>query len=76
MQPSLGAILALLLCQTGEDVEKRAMDSLVAVAPGFRDERFPLHELIVQEAAVAACEVLKMAADSDEAGGSKQIVRV
>jgi serine/threonine-protein kinase ATR len=76
MQPSLGAILALLLCQTGDDIEKRAMDSLVAVAPGFRDERFPLHELIVQEAAVAACEVLKMAADSDEAGGNKQIVSI
>jgi len=73
MQPSLAPVLALLLCQTGGNVEQRAMDSLIAVAPGFRDDRFPLQVLIVQESASAACEVLKMAADRDER--DKQAVR-
>jgi serine/threonine-protein kinase ATR len=74
MQPSLAPILALLLCQTGPDVEQRTMDCLIAVAPGFRDDRFPLQELIVQEMASTACEVLKMAVDRDE--GGKQAVFV
>ena len=73
MQPSLAPILAILLCQTGDDVEQRAMDSLIAVAPGFQDDRYPLQELIVQESASAACDVLKMAADRD--GNDKQAVR-
>lgn len=76
MQPSLARILALLLCQPGEDeeVERRAMDSLIAVAPGFRDDRYPLQELLVQESASAACEVLRMAADHD--GSDKLAVSV
>jgi serine/threonine-protein kinase ATR len=65
-------ILALLLCQPGNDVERRAMDSLISVAPGFKENRFELHELVLMESAGAAFEVLKMAADHDD--GDKRVV--
>ncbi|KAF2678362.1 hypothetical protein K458DRAFT_348412 [Lentithecium fluviatile CBS 122367] len=66
LQPYLAHISALLLCQTGDDVEQRAMDSLIAVAPGFRRAEKSLRDVIIQELTGAACEVLKMAAEQDE----------
>lgn len=61
----LACILALLLCQTGKDVEKRAMEALITVAPGFRHIEQELHHLVSQEPAFAACEILELAADRD-----------
>lgn len=61
----LARIIALLLCQPGPDVEKRAMDTLIAVAPGFGQTGQNLHDLIQLDAAAMASEVFKLAADRD-----------
>lgn len=68
LQPrhNLANILALLLSQPGQDVERRAMDTLHAVAPGFRGDGNELYHLIQMEPVFVACEVLKLAADRDE----------
>ncbi|KAF2644722.1 hypothetical protein P280DRAFT_390394 [Massarina eburnea CBS 473.64] len=54
----LARILALLLCQKGDNVETRAQEALAAV-----DKQFKLYDLVHLEPALVACEVLKMAAD-------------
>ena len=59
-------IIALLICQAGPDVERRAMDSLIAVAPGIRQIGQEFHDLVQQDAAAMASEVFKLAADKDE----------
>lgn len=61
----LARIIALLLCQPGADVERRAMDTLVAVAPGLQQTRQKLHDLVQLDAAAMASEVFKLAADRD-----------
>ncbi|KAF1978386.1 hypothetical protein BU23DRAFT_586870 [Bimuria novae-zelandiae CBS 107.79] len=61
----LARIIALLLCQPGPDVERRAMDTLVAVAPGLGQTGQKLHYLVQLDAAAMASEVFKLAADRD-----------
>jgi serine/threonine-protein kinase ATR len=65
MQPRrhLANIIALLLCQPVNDVEKSAMEALVAVAPGFRENGYDLSDLIKLEPVLVACEILKMMTD-------------
>jgi serine/threonine-protein kinase ATR len=63
----LARILALLLCQKGDNVEKQAKDALTAVGMNFK-----LHDLVHQEPALVACEVLKMA--GEHAGDAKRLV--
>ncbi|KAF2473193.1 uncharacterized protein BDR25DRAFT_257421, partial [Lindgomyces ingoldianus] len=60
---NLAAILALLLCQPVEDVERSAIEALVAIAPGFQDKNHDLSTWIKVEPVLVACEVLKSAAD-------------
>lgn len=61
----LARIIALLLSQPGPDVERRALDTLVAVAPGLRQTGQKLHDLVQLDAAAMASEVFKLAADRD-----------
>ncbi|KAL5418072.1 hypothetical protein PMIN06_006043 [Paraphaeosphaeria minitans] len=61
----LARIIALLLCQPGPDAERRAMDTLVAVAPAVRQTGQKLHDLVQLDAAAMASEVFKLAADRD-----------
>ncbi|CAI6340552.1 unnamed protein product [Periconia digitata] len=63
MQPRvhLARILALLLCQKGGNVERQAMACLTAVESRFGEKE--LHDLVHQEPALVACEVLKLAAE-------------
>lgn len=61
----LARIIALLLCQPGQDAERRAIDTLVAVAPGLRQTGQKLHDLVQLDAAAMASEVFKLAADRD-----------
>ncbi|KAJ4304960.1 serine/threonine-protein kinase M1 [Kalmusia sp. IMI 367209] len=61
----LARIIALLICQSGSDIERRAMDTLVAVAPGLRQTGQMLHDLVQLDAAAMASEVFKLAADRD-----------
>lgn len=61
----LARIIALLLCQPGADVENRAMDTLIAVAPGLGHTGQKLHDLIQLDAAAMASEIFKLAADRD-----------
>ncbi|KAF2712355.1 hypothetical protein K504DRAFT_372017 [Pleomassaria siparia CBS 279.74] len=63
---NLAGILALLLCQPLADVEKSAMDALVAVAPAFQENGNDLSSWIKLEPVMVACEVLKSAADQHE----------
>jgi serine/threonine-protein kinase ATR len=63
---NLAGILALLLCQPVADVEKNAMDALVAVAPAFRENGNDLSDWVKLEPVMVACEVLKSAADQHE----------
>jgi serine/threonine-protein kinase ATR len=63
----LFGILALLICQPVADVEKNALDSLIAVDAGFRE--YPnLPDWIKKESMQVeiACEILKFAVDQDE----------
>jgi serine/threonine-protein kinase ATR len=63
---NLAGILALLLCQPVADVEKSAMDALVAVAPAFQENGNDLSSWVKLEPVMVACEVLKSAADQHE----------
>ncbi|KAF2178853.1 hypothetical protein K469DRAFT_598368 [Zopfia rhizophila CBS 207.26] len=63
---NLAGILALLLCQPVADVEKGAMDALVAVAPAFRENNNDLSSWVRLEPVLVACEVLKAAAEEHE----------
>ncbi|KAF2791318.1 hypothetical protein K505DRAFT_376871 [Melanomma pulvis-pyrius CBS 109.77] len=63
---NLAGILALLLCQPVADLEKSAMDALVAVAPAFRENGNDLSSWVKLEPVMVACEVLKSAADQHE----------
>lgn len=67
MQPrrNLAAILALLLRQPSPDVETTAMEFLAEAAPAFRES--DLSGLVEIEPIFTACEILKAAADEDEA---------
>lgn len=69
---NLAGILAMLLCQDGVDVERWAMDTLSAVAPGFRQPGQELHHLVKQEPVFIACEVLELAAE--QGGKDKKLV--
>ncbi|ORX98750.1 hypothetical protein BCR34DRAFT_142938 [Clohesyomyces aquaticus] len=60
---NLAGILALLLCQPVDDIEKSAMEALFAVAPDFKANNQDLSFWIRPEAVLVACEVLKSAAD-------------
>ncbi|KAF2280300.1 protein kinase rad3 [Westerdykella ornata] len=62
----LANILALLLCQPVSDVEKSAMDALVAVSPAFGESGFDLSDYVKYEPVMVACEILKSAADQHE----------
>jgi serine/threonine-protein kinase ATR len=63
---NLAGILALLLCQQVTDVEKSAMETLVAVAPAFQENDNDLSDWVKLEPVLVACEVLKAAADQHD----------
>ncbi|KAF2761422.1 hypothetical protein EJ05DRAFT_449694 [Pseudovirgaria hyperparasitica] len=65
-QPSrnLAAILALLLCQPSDSVEKASLELLVTAAPEFQETS--LQGLICAEPILVAFEMLKRAADIEQ----------
>ena len=67
MQPrkNLAAILALLLRQPSNNIEKTAMDILVEIAPEFQENGNDLSSWIKLEPVLVACELLKAAAEED-----------
>lgn len=63
---NLAGILALLLCQTGPDVEKSAMETLTAIAPAFQQQNYDLSSWVKLDPVLVACEILKTASDQHE----------
>ena len=62
----LAAILADLLSQPVNNVEKTSMETLVAVAPAFAENGNDLASWIKLEPVLVACELLKVAAEESE----------
>ena len=64
---NLVGILALLLRQPSNDIEKTAMDILVEIAPAFQENGNNFSSWIKLEPVLVACELLKAAAEEDSA---------
>jgi serine/threonine-protein kinase ATR len=64
---NLACILALLLCQPVAHIEESAMEALAAVAPAFRENENSLASWIKLEPVLVACELLKTAAEENDA---------
>ncbi|KAF2733102.1 hypothetical protein EJ04DRAFT_295336 [Polyplosphaeria fusca] len=67
---NLAGVLALLLCQPINDVDKNAMETLLMMSPAFKENGRDLSYWVKLEPVMVACEVLKFA--SDQAPSKKE----
>lgn len=67
---NLSAVLAFLLAQPSSDVEHSTWAHLIDIAPGL-ESKIDLASLIKLDPVLIACEMLKAAADEDEANLTK-----